>query len=49
MRTTIDFPIINFALRCGGKRPARLAAGAVAPHPVVMTRDGGKDRLRRHG
>lgn len=36
MRTTINFPIINFALRCGGNRPARLAAGAVAPHPVVM-------------
>lgn len=36
MRTTIDFPIINFALRCGGKRPARLAAGAVAPHPVML-------------
>lgn len=31
IRTTIDFPIINFALRCGGNRPARLAAGAVAP------------------
>ena len=30
MRTTIDFPIINFA------RPARLAAGAVAPHPVML-------------
>ena len=29
MRTTIDFPIIDFALRCGGKRPARLAAGAL--------------------
>ena len=36
MRTTIDFPIIDFALRCGGKRPARLAAGAVAPHPVML-------------
>ena len=23
MRTTIDFPIINFALRCGGKRPVK--------------------------
>ena len=42
MRTTIDFPIINFALRCGGKRPARLAAGAVAPHPVVMTETAAK-------
>ena len=36
MRTTIDFPIINFVLRCGGKRPASLVAGVVAPHPVVM-------------
>lgn len=42
MRTTIDFPIINFALRCGGKRPARLAAGAVAPHPVVMAETAAK-------
>jgi len=36
MRATIDFPIINFALRCGGGRPARLVAGAVAPEPVVL-------------
>ena len=42
MRTTIDFPIINFALRCGGKRPARLAAGAVAPYPVVMAETAAK-------
>ena len=42
MRTTIDFPIINFALRCGGKRAARLAAGAVAPHPVVMAETAAK-------
>ena len=42
MRTTINFPIINFALRCGGKRPARLAAGAVAPHPVVMAETAAK-------
>lgn len=42
MRTTIDFPIIDFALRCGGKRPARLAAGAVAPHPVVMAETAAK-------
>lgn len=42
MRTTIDFPIINFALRCGGNRPARLAAGAVAPHPVVMAETAAK-------
>ena len=40
MRTTIDFPIIDFALRCGGKRPARLAA--VAPHPVVMAETAAK-------
>ncbi len=36
MRSTIDFPLINFALRCGGDRPARLVAGAVAPEPVVL-------------
>ena len=42
MRTTIDFPIINFALCCGGNRPARLAAGAVAPHPVVMAETAAK-------
>ena len=42
MRTAIDFPIINFALRCGGNRPARLAAGAVAPHPVVMAETAAK-------
>ncbi len=37
MRTTIDFPLINFALRCGGDRPAALIAGAVAPEPVLLT------------
>lgn len=37
MRATIDFPIINFALRVGGGRPARAAAGAVAPEPVLLT------------
>lgn len=36
MRATIDFPLINFALRCGGGRPAKLVAGAVAPTPVVL-------------
>ena len=36
MRATIDFPLINFALRCGGGRPARIVAGAVAPEPVVL-------------
>lgn len=35
MRTTIDFPLINFAIRCGGVHP-KLVAGAVAPHPVVL-------------
>ena len=42
MRTAFDFPIINFALRCGGNRPARLAACAVAPHPVVMAETAAK-------
>ena len=36
MRATIDFPLINFALRCGGDRPAKIVAGAVAPKPVVL-------------
>lgn len=36
MRTTIDFPLINFALVCSGGKPARLVAGAVAPQPVVL-------------
>ena len=43
MRTTIDFPIINFALRCGGNRPARLAAGAgfvVVETGAIMTMPG---------
>ena len=35
MRATIDFPLINFALRCGAGE-ARAVAGAVAPHPVVL-------------
>lgn len=36
MRATIDFPLINFALRCGGDREAKLVAGAVAPWPVEL-------------
>lgn len=36
MRASIDFPLINFALRCGGSRPARVVAGAVAPAPVLL-------------
>ena len=36
MRTSIDFPLINFALRCGGSRPPKLVCGAVAPEPVVL-------------
>lgn len=36
MRATIDFPLINFAMRAGGSRPARLVAGAVAPWPVEL-------------
>lgn len=36
MRATIDFPLINFAMRKGGDRPARLVAGAVAPWPVEL-------------
>lgn len=36
MRATIDFPLINFALRRGGARPAKIVAGAVAPWPVEL-------------
>lgn len=36
MRTTIDFPILNYAMRFGGGRPAAVVAGAVAPCPVRM-------------
>ena len=36
MRATIDFPLINFALRCGGDRPAKLVAGAVSTQPVEL-------------
>lgn len=36
MRATIDFPLINFALRCGGDREGKLVAGAVAPWPVEL-------------
>lgn len=36
MRTSIDFPLINFALRCGGSRAAKLIAGAMAPEPVLL-------------
>ena len=40
MRTTIDFPLINFALRCCGSRGTKLVAGAVAPPPVVLEKTG---------
>ena len=36
MRASIDFPLINFALRCRGARPAKLIAGAVAHEPVEL-------------
>lgn len=36
MRTSIDFPLINFALRCGGVRPPKVVVGAVAPEPVIL-------------
>lgn len=36
MRASIDFPLINFAMRCGGGRPAKVVAGAVAPQPVLL-------------
>lgn len=36
MRSSIDFPLIHFALRCGGSRSDRIFAGAVAPEPVEL-------------
>ena len=37
MRSTIDFPLINFAVRCGtDARPAKLIAGAVSVEPVEL-------------
>ena len=36
MRTSIDFPLINFAMRCQSNRPPKLVAGAVAPAPVCL-------------
>ena len=38
MRTSIDFPLINFAVRCGDEREAKLFAGAVAPEPVELSK-----------
>ncbi|MCR5371424.1 MAG: FAD binding domain-containing protein [Clostridium sp.] len=36
VRASIDFPLVNFALRFGGGRPARIAAGAVSTEPVLL-------------
>ncbi len=36
MRASIDFPLINFALRCGGERPSKIVAGAIAPEPAEL-------------
>lgn len=37
VRSSIDFPLVNFALRLsGGIRPAMAVAGAVAPAPLVL-------------
>ncbi|WP_369283824.1 xanthine dehydrogenase family protein subunit M [Oscillibacter sp. GMB15532] len=36
MRTSIDFPLINFALRCGRSRSAKLVSGAAAPEPLIL-------------
>ncbi len=35
MRATVDFPLINFALRCGAE-DAKLIAGAVSTQPVEL-------------
>lgn len=38
MRASIDFPLINFAMRCGAAgRKAKLIAGAVSTEPVDLT------------
>ena len=36
--TSIDVPFINFAVRCGGERGAKIFAGAVAPEPVELSK-----------
>jgi len=37
VRSSIDFPLVNFALRVSnGARPAMAVAGAVAPKPIVL-------------
>ena len=37
VRSSIDFPIVNFAIRfSGGARPAMAVAGAVAPEPITL-------------
>ena len=37
VRSSIDFPLVNFALRLsGGARPAMAVAGAVGPVPLVL-------------
>ena len=36
IRASIDFPLVNFALRFGGERAPKLAAGAVSTEPVLL-------------
>lgn len=37
MRTSIDFPLINFAIRCGASCAPMAVAGAVGPMPVFLS------------
>ncbi|MCJ7836500.1 FAD binding domain-containing protein [Cuneatibacter sp. NSJ-177] len=36
LRSSIDFPLINFALRVGGSRPPKIVAGAVHETPLEL-------------
>ena len=36
LRSSIDFPLINFALRVGGSRPPKIVAGAVHETPLDL-------------
>lgn len=39
LRSSVDFPVVNFGVRfSGGKRPAKIVAGAVAGVPLILER-----------
>lgn len=37
MRSSVDFPLINFAVRFGGAQKAKVVAGAVSTEPVILS------------